>query len=119
MMSKKTMAGDIIFIPLERGFKPAKILYVSQRYKDTILLGVYKNSIANLRLPSDLTDNFELLIYTSKIPIQKKRWHRVGHEELRSAQKNSISGSSLGSFGKGIPISAPHQKRTKKPCQKC
>ncbi|WP_439854733.1 hypothetical protein [Pseudomonas yamanorum] len=88
MKNKKTTAGDIILIPVQQGFKPAKVLYVSERYKDTILLGIYKNSVPDLCLPSNLAETFELLLYTSKAPIQKQRWHHVGHEQLRATQQH-------------------------------
>ncbi|MEX5608330.1 hypothetical protein ABFV58_09835 [Pseudomonas protegens] len=86
MKLKKTTAGDIVLIPVEGGFKPAKVLYVSERYKDTILLGIYKFFSTEQRLPDELPDRFDLLLYTSKAPIQKKRWHYVGHEDLRTTQ---------------------------------
>ncbi|MCD5989312.1 hypothetical protein KDX30_15525 [Pseudomonas sp. CDFA 553] len=75
-------------ISVEEGFKPAKVLYVLQRYKGVILLGVYKKSVTLQQLPDQLPDTFEVLIYTSKAPIQKQRWRYVGHEDLRSTQEN-------------------------------
>ncbi|MFJ2710770.1 hypothetical protein ACIOZM_07735 [Pseudomonas sp. NPDC087346] len=77
-----------MLIPLTEGFKPAKVLYVSERYKNTILLGIYKNSIETQQMPDNLHDTFELLLYTSKVPIQKQRWHLVGHENLKPSQSN-------------------------------
>ena len=88
MKTKKTIVGDIILIPLEQGFRPAKVLYVSLRYKDTILLGLYKNLVADLHSSCDLEDTFELLIYTSRAPIRKNRWHYIGHEALRTTQQS-------------------------------
>lgn len=87
MITKKTAVGDIVLISLEQGFRPAKVLYVSQRYKDTILIGIYKAVVDALEFPNHLSDDFELLLYTSKVPIQKKRWHCVGNEPLRVNQK--------------------------------
>ncbi|MCU7251614.1 hypothetical protein [Pseudomonas koreensis] len=86
MKLKKTTVGDIVLIPVDKGFKPAKVLYVSDRYKDTILLGIYKNLITEQKLPEALPDTFGLLLYTSKVPIQRQRWHHVGHEDLRVSQ---------------------------------
>ncbi len=88
MTSKKTVVGDIILIPIESSFKPAKVLYVSKYYKDVILLGIYKNSVSSQEMPADLPDEFEVLLYTSKAPIQRKRWLYVGHEELKPTQTN-------------------------------
>lgn len=86
MKAKKTAVGDIVLIPLAEGFRPAKVLYVSQRYKDTILLGIYKTAVNGQQMPDELPDGFALLLYTSKASIQKQRWPAVGHEPLRTAQ---------------------------------
>ncbi|WP_409285181.1 hypothetical protein [Pseudomonas protegens] len=86
MSSQKTTVGDIVLIPITQGFRPAKVLYVSQRYKDTILLGLYATCVSAQQLPEPLADTFALLLYTSKAPVQKQRWPRVGHEALRESQ---------------------------------
>ncbi|WP_146249910.1 MULTISPECIES: hypothetical protein [unclassified Pseudomonas] len=86
MSSQKTTVGDIVLIPITEGFRPAKVLYVSQRYKDTILLGLYATCVSAQQLPEPLADTFALLLYTSRAPVQKQRWPRVGHEALRESQ---------------------------------
>ncbi|QBF26851.1 hypothetical protein EXN22_14540 [Pseudomonas tructae] len=86
MKTQKTCVGDIVLIPIPEGYKPAKVLYVSQRYKDVILLGVYKDSVSAREMPSGLPGDFELLVYTSKVPVKRQRWHAVGNEQLRPAQ---------------------------------
>ncbi|MEE5129816.1 hypothetical protein V2J82_05125 [Pseudomonas alliivorans] len=88
MKNKKTTVGDVVLIPVKDGFKAAKILYVSDRYKDTILLGIFKGLLSEKKMPEQLPESIDLLLYTSKVPIQKQRWHFVGHEELRDPQKN-------------------------------
>ena len=49
--------GDIVLIPITEGFRPAKVLYVSQRYKDTILLGLYATCVSAQQLPEPLAES--------------------------------------------------------------
>jgi len=86
MKPGKTTVGDIVLIPLARGFRPAKVLYVSQRYKDTILLGLYATTVSAPQMPADLPDGFGLVLYTSKAPLRTQRWRQVGHQALTAAQ---------------------------------
>ncbi len=85
-MKKKSDIGDIILIPAGDRYVLAKVLYVSKWYKNLILLGLSKESIAERRMPSDMPTRFVDLIYTSQEPIAKKRWHSVGHEPLMEGQ---------------------------------
>ncbi|WP_421546902.1 hypothetical protein [Pseudomonas sp. QD4] len=87
MKPGKTAVGDIVLIPLVQGFRPAKVLYVSQRYKDTILLGLYATTLSAAQMPADLPDGFGLTLYTSKAPIRAQRWLQVGNQVLTATQR--------------------------------
>lgn len=87
MKPGKTAVGDIVLIPLAQGFRPAKVLYVSQRYTDTILLGLYATTVGAAQMPADLPDDFGLTLYTSKAPIRTQRWLQVGNQALTATQR--------------------------------
>ncbi|EPL07186.1 hypothetical protein [Pseudomonas sp. CF161] len=87
MKPGKTAVGDIVLIPLAQGFRPAKVLYVSQRYKDTLLLGLYATTVNSVHMPADLPDGFGLTLYTSKAPIRTGRWLQVGNQALTAPQR--------------------------------
>ncbi|GFM66077.1 hypothetical protein PSCICJ_21950 [Pseudomonas cichorii] len=114
MKTKTTVPGDIILIPLEEGFKPAKVLYTSKHYKGVILLGIYKESVFSQEMPTNLPDVFELLLYTSKLPIQKQRWFYVGHEELKPTQTNLDLRVVAGNLWQGDTTLGPASEEDKK-----
>jgi hypothetical protein len=86
-MSKKNVdVGDIILIPVESKFVPAKVLYLSQRYKNVILLGIYNLRTLAKEFPKTLPACFGLMVYTSQDPVLKKRWISIGHQPLLTGQ---------------------------------
>lgn len=114
MNTGQTIAGDIVLIPISEGFRPAKVLYVSQRYKDTILLGVYATCVATRQLPDELADTFALRLYTSKAAVRKQRWHRVGHEALRETQTGldlRIVAGELWQGDQHLGVASPEQRK--------
>ncbi|WP_025130696.1 hypothetical protein [Pseudomonas sp. PH1b] len=114
MSTRQTTAGDILLIPISEGFRPAKVLYVSQRYKDTILLGLYATRVTIQQLPNELADSFALRLYTSKAPVQRQRWHWVGHEALRESQTGLDLRVVAGELWQGdqhLGTASPEQRR--------
>ncbi|MGC5704037.1 hypothetical protein J4P02_27930 [Pseudomonas sp. NFXW11] len=114
MSTRPTIAGDIVLIPISEGFRPAKVLYVSQRYKDTILLGLYASSVTTRQLPDALADTFALRLYTSKAPVHKQRWHWVGHETLRESQTGldlRIVAGELWQGDQHLGMASPEQRK--------
>src|SRR5690242_7333527 len=86
-MSRKNVdVGEIILIPVENEFVAAKVLYLSQRYKNVIMLGVYNLRTPVKECPKTLPVCFELLVYTSQEPVLKKRWISIGHQPLLTGQ---------------------------------
>ena len=87
-MSRKNVdIGEIILIPVVNGFVPAKVLYLSQRYENVILLGVFNFRTVVKERPQKLPEHFGIMLYTSQDPILKKRWITVGQEQLLTSQK--------------------------------
>lgn len=80
--------GEIVLIPVEHEFVPAKVLFLSDYFKDVILLGLYPMRISSLEMPSMLPDKFRHLVYTSQAIILKQRWHSVGIESIRPSEKD-------------------------------
>jgi hypothetical protein len=86
-MSKKNVdVGEIILIPVENWFVPAKVLYLSHRYENVILLGIYNIRTPAEECPKTLPADFRVLVYTSQDPVLKKRWICIGHEPLLTGQ---------------------------------
>lgn len=86
MTRPRISLGDIALIPASNCYVPAKVLYLSKRYKKVILLGIYKMAIATKRMPSTLPEDFAHLVYTSQEMISEGDWFLVGNEPLRSTQ---------------------------------
>jgi hypothetical protein len=87
-MSKMNLeVGEIVLIPVEHAFVAAKILYISNRYKNVILLGIYNFTTCVKECPNNLPMDFGLMLYTSQDPIRKGRWISIGREVLVSGQK--------------------------------
>jgi len=88
MAKKDVEVGEIVLVPVDNGeYRLGKVLYLSQRYKDVILLALYNVTVAEATLPLSLPPEHSLLVYTSQVPIQKKRWLSVGGGELRENEK--------------------------------
>lgn len=86
-MSKKNVdIGEIILIPVENEFVPAKVLYLSQRYKNVIMLGIYALRTSVKECPKTLPVSFGLMVFTSQDPVLKKRWISIGHQPLLAGQ---------------------------------
>ena len=84
----KSIEGSLVTIPTEGGKGVAKVIFLSQRYVNTILLKLYKK-----RLPKDtsvqLTDfsgPFDLH-YTSLDGFKKKRWVIFATEPVSDDEK--------------------------------
>ena len=86
MKKKKCLVGDIVVIPVEGAFIPAKVLYVSNEYRNVILLGVYGVKQPQPEMPDALPNGFLIQLYTTQIPIQKGIWQSISHEDLRPEQ---------------------------------
>jgi hypothetical protein len=86
MRKENVDIGELILIPIENGFVPAKVLYLSQRYKNVIMLGIYNIRMHIRQRPEILPVSFGLMVYTSQVPVLKKRWISIGHQPLLAGQ---------------------------------
>lgn len=64
--------GDILEIPTDSGSKKAKLLFVSKRYKNAVLL-----------------DFPEFTLWTGNQKIKKKEWRISGNEPLTEKEKEA------------------------------
>jgi hypothetical protein len=87
MMKKTVVIGEIVLIPVGNEFVPAKVLYLSHRYKNVILLGIYNFKTFVKECPKTLPSSFGLTVYTSQDPVLKKRWISIGLEPLLTEQR--------------------------------
>lgn len=103
-MSKNVASeGDLIAIPLKsqggEKWVVAKVLFVSSRYKDVMLLGVCRGLFDHLEDARELAEqtNYEQLIYTSRRGFNKRGWLIVGnshvHREERDLSLRVIAGN--------------------------
>jgi hypothetical protein len=116
--SKSVVVGDIVVIAAGTRFVPAKVLYVSVDFKDVILLGVYGTPQETVAMPPNLPADFADLLYTSRVPIIKGRWPRVGHEELLASQRGlayRIVGGSVYLEDRGIRSATDDDFKTLRP----
>lgn len=86
MRNKNVKIGEIVLIPLTVGFAIGKVLFLSQRYKNVVLLGIYSITVKEETMPLSLPDNVALTVYTSQTVIQQGRWITIGQEELKGNQ---------------------------------
>ena len=84
-MSKKNVTvGEFALIPVDNNaFVPAKVLYLSKRFKDTILLAVYPTVTTTPEIPDTLPESSIAEFYTTQKAITSGRWLSVGVQELR------------------------------------
>lgn len=78
MTKQKVLDGAIVSIPCEDTYVVAKVLYVSEYFKNTALLKIYKSRL-NIDTPySDIImdSSFEL-VYTGVDLIKKGKWSVV------------------------------------------
>ena len=88
-MTKKenVQVGDIALVSVEDGVSlPIKVLYLSKRYKDVILIAIYKQRVETESMP-DLFGEPLLLVYTSQLAITRGRWKSVGNVPLADNEK--------------------------------
>ena len=99
MKKKDIKSGDIISIPLDNDkYAIAKIMFLSIRYKNVILLSVYPLLTSSSELLEVAYEiNHELLIYTGLDPIRKEEWRKVANcsvnEEEKQLSTRIIAGS--------------------------
>ncbi|WP_137940096.1 hypothetical protein [Chitinivorax sp. B] len=86
-MKKNISVGMVIGIPVSGGSVVGKVLYVSEYFKDLILLGVCKILTERDVMPQILPDEFDLYLYTTQDPIRKGKWAELGFDALRESQK--------------------------------
>lgn len=88
MKKKNVKVGEIALIPAGDGkFIPGKVLYLSKRYKDVVLLALSKKPITESNMPEDFLIDPSLCVYTSQVAIKNGRWKSVGLESLREQEK--------------------------------
>jgi hypothetical protein len=85
--TKSVALGDIVVIKAGPYFVPAKILYLSNLFKDVILLGVYGQQLKASVMPQSLSHDFAKLLYASKLPVINGKWPVVGNEDLLPSQR--------------------------------
>lgn len=82
-MNKKNInLGDVISIPLNKEVcAMGKIIFLSKRYKNVILLNVYPvvSSVLESEKPPAEKFTNRLLIYTAINPIIAGRWRKIGN----------------------------------------
>lgn len=89
-MSKKSISeGSIIAIPTEVGYVIAKILYVSEYFKNTALFKVYAKQVTTPESYAIAVepDDFNLF-YTGTIAIKKGTWVKVSEQALSEAEES-------------------------------
>lgn len=83
----KCSAGDLLIIPLDEGAGLAKVIFASARYKDVILLKLYKRRFFGGKEPKDSEFYGDFyLYYTGQDPVRKGRWHVVGSSPVSAAE---------------------------------
>jgi len=85
MKNPKPTAGDLYVIPGGDRFAIGKIIYVSQYFKNVILVRLFSttcNAIEESELPSPLSESS--LIYTGTGAIKSGGWRHFGKQELLS-----------------------------------
>jgi len=86
MIKTKLKVGDIILIPLEGGgFGVGKILFLSKRFRNVILLGIYDQFARDISMPT-LLGEMPLKLYTGQQAIKEGYWFLVGKEPLQDSQ---------------------------------
>jgi len=73
MKNKNVKAGEITLIPAGGRYVPAKVLYLSNYFKDLVLIGLYNITVEQIVIPEILPLDFAHLLYTSQQPILKRR----------------------------------------------
>jgi hypothetical protein len=87
-MTKRLNVGDVILIPLKDNiFGIGKILFLSKRFKNVILLGVYDQFVKTPSMPTSLGE-ISLKLYTGQQAIKEGPWILVGNETLLDSQRN-------------------------------
>lgn len=88
MKKKKFEPGTIISIPCDSYYVVAKILYISDYFRNITLLKIYSHRIPLEKSYSEIlnTGSFEL-IYTSTNLIKKGKWNVLERIPLSSADK--------------------------------
>ena len=76
-------AGDLIAIPVECGFVPAKVLFVSSYFKDVVLLSIASRRVSNVvEVEQAAPVEHDRLHYTRAAPFRNGRWNVVARQEI-------------------------------------
>ncbi len=82
-MPKRAKVGDVIRIPLSDGqIALGKILFISKRYKNVMLVGVYPFRHSPMELPSTWPKEFAGMMYTSTRGVSSGEWDVVNHQTV-------------------------------------
>jgi hypothetical protein len=81
MAKAKVEPGDVVLVPLGEGDHAiAKVLFVSEYYKDVIVLGVSTaGTVKKVEAPSVLPTTYDLKVCTGAMYVGKK-WPKVAHD---------------------------------------
>lgn len=85
MKKVKLVGGEIVLVPLYDGrYCVTKVLYSSQHanFKNTVLLGVSKDIVNEVRTPLKLPTKFDMQFYTWNDEIRSGLWPVVAKVEL-------------------------------------
>jgi hypothetical protein len=91
MKKQKVALGEIILIPISGGFVQAKILFLSKRDKDVMLLGIYTYSLDMKQYAVPVVGDFAATYYASKQAILKGKWSSTGIIEPLSETEHQLS----------------------------
>lgn len=89
-MAKKVKVeiGDIVLVPATQGkFGVTKVVFISKRYRDLVMLKVYKIALDNASMPDMNSGPFVDFIFGSRQTIESGRWIKVGNIPLTGDEK--------------------------------
>ncbi|MBX3485049.1 hypothetical protein [Phenylobacterium sp.] len=83
----ESAGGNLIVIPVGEWTGLAKVLFVSTYFADVVLIKLFRLKIASTQRvdPTDFHGPFDLY-YTSVEPIRRRRWKKIGTEEVSASE---------------------------------
>ncbi len=79
--------GDVFLVPVDGGFVPGKVLFVSKVFSGVILVALYKVRVSSASEFRGLPDRFSVLLYTGKDPISRGRWPWIKSCDLLDSER--------------------------------
>jgi hypothetical protein len=79
--------GDLIAIPSGARVGLAKVIYVSQFFREVVVLKLYRKTLPSKAKHSPSAEDEADLYYTSSAPILSGRWKIVGFEPVSDTEQ--------------------------------